>query len=242
MIPPEAWPIIGSIFLAIGYWLKRDADAKLTQARSEADRSKSLYNMIEGQQKNINALYHTNAQFADFLREKERADERNYKVNRQIFDSNTQMLFTHMSQRTQLVLDAVSNIPKRLDAYIAETTRDIAFTVGSEIGAAMNREFALQNLERKLHPFPDAEDERWRELKIVPTLPDVVIRKEPFFNDEISKLSKPCAQIADEGEIVRLIEEASISAIAVEKTENGVRCWGWLPKHAVQIVEPVISA
>lgn len=241
-MPPEAWPIIGSIFLAIGYWLKRDADAKLTQAKSEADRSKSLYSMIEGQQKNINALYNTNAQFAQFLREKERADERNYRVNRQVFDSNTQMLLTHISQRTQLVLDAVNRLPQRLESYMVDNAREIAYSVGSEIGAAMSRQFALQHLDRKLHPFPDAEDPRWRELKIVPTLPDVIIRKEPFFNDEITKLTKPCSRIADEGEIVRLIEEPSISALAVEKIEKGVRCWGWLPKHAVQIVEPVINA
>lgn len=238
-IPPEAWPIIGSIFLAIGYWLKRDADAKLTQAKTEADKSRSLFNMIEGQQKNINALYHTNAQFAQFLREKERIDERNYKVNRQIFDSNTQMLLTHVSQRTQIILDAINNVPKRLEAFMADSTREIAFTVGSEIGAAMNREFALQNLDRKLHPFPDAEDPRWTKRKIVPTVRDVIIRKEPYFQDESTKLTKSCSRIADTGDWVLLIEEPSIGAVAVEKVDSGVRCWGWLPKHAVQIIEPV---
>lgn len=237
-IPPEAYPIIGSIMVAIAYWIKRDADAKLTQTRSEADRSKALFKMIEGQQQNISALYQTNAQFAQFLREKERADERNYKINRRTIDDNADILMKHITRQAQSILIAINDVPKRLEAYFSESTREIAFTVGAEIGAAMNREFAVKNLERSLHPFPDAEDPRWREVKIVPTLPDVVIRKEPYFDDNTSKLTKPCSRIADIGERVKLIEEASIGAVAVDKVENGVRCWGWLPMHTVQIVVP----
>lgn len=128
-------------------------------------------------------------------------------------------------------------LPDLIKQASADAVKESASVVGAEIGAAMAREFAMKNAERKLQPFPDAEDKRWRDAFIVPTVPDVYIHKEPHFDDD-AKLKKSCSRIAPEGETARLIEEPSIKAIAIYKIQDGVPCYGWLPDYSVRIGQP----
>lgn len=128
-------------------------------------------------------------------------------------------------------------LPQMIQDASTQAIRETANVVGAEIGAAMAREFAIKNAERTMHPFPDAEDKRWRDDFILPIVPDVFIHKEPHFDDDV-KLKKSCSKINPAGETLRLIEEPSISAIAVYKIEDGVPCYGWLHAKFVKIGQP----
>lgn len=236
-IPPEAYPIIGTIMVAISYWVKRDADTKYTEAQSVFKMIQGLQQNIASQQKSINALYTTLAQYAQIIRYKERASERNYQLNRRTIDDNAEILMQHVSRQGRNLVAEIARLPAHLETSFIEITRQIAFTVGAEIGAAMSREFAMKNVERKLYPFPDSDDPRWRDDYITPTVPDVVLHKEPYFDDDV-RLRKSCSKIAPVGENVRLIEEPSIKAVAVYKVENEVPCYGWLPEYSVRIGKP----
>lgn len=215
---------------------KKQAEAQLIAIRADAEQQSTLAQIAKRQQ--------------DLL---ERLEARQNRINREFMkrwatvsalfndvragESNIHNAVNAISVTLGQLLTAQQLLPAQIQQVNNEVIKETATLVGAEIGAAIARELAMNKAERKLYPFPDAEDKRWRDDWIYPLVPDVILHKEAYFDDDM-QLKKSCSQIAPEGEKVRLIEVPDIEAIAVYKVQDGVPCYGWLPKRKVRIGQP----
>lgn len=261
-IPAEAWPILLGLCAAIGYWLRRQADARteqektariaaesqlmqvesetktrLMQAQADADERAFIRQQFIAQIK-INEQHEAErAQYEKRLAEQAAKDEANYLVVSNVQkDTNFQIanLVNAIGRLNQSLLERIESIPAKIADGNTDTLKLFAQEMAAETGAVIAQQFAIQNLDRDLFPFPDPEDPAWREEWIIPVVNEPTLHKQPYFNDAV-KLHKPCAQIAPGGERVRLIRNRIRGWVTIYKKGSETPCWGWLPEHTIKI-------
>lgn len=219
---------------------KADTEIRLSAAREDAEERGFIRAQYQAQLK-------LNEQFQDILLKKEERDESNYRVVANVQrDTNTVLvnLLNKVEAQHAVEIAAIGGLPGAIQMNNAEVLKEYARQIGGEIGAVIAQQFAIQNLDRELFPFPDPEDPSWRDEWITPVTPAPTIHKQPYFADAV-KLQKPCSQIKAEGERVRIIRNRLKGWLVIDKETDGSRCWGWLPEHTVEIAQahpPLIPA
>lgn len=261
-IPAEAWPILLGLCAAVGYWLRRQADArteqektariaaesqlmqvesdaqtKLLQVQADADERAFIRQQFLAQIK-INEQHEAErAQYEKRLAEVAAKNESNYQVVSNVQkDTNFQIanLVNAIGALNKSILERIDGLPAKIAEGNAESLKVFAKEMGAEMGGAMAQQFAIQNLDRDLFPFPDPEDPAWKDEWVTPITPEPTLHKQPYFSDAV-KLHKPCSQIATGGEKVRLIRSQIKGWFAIHKIEGNDHCWGWLPEHTIKI-------
>lgn len=207
-----------------------DVEIRLSAAREDAEERGFMRAQLQAQ-------IRLNEQFQDMLIKKEERDESNYRVVANVQkDGNIALgnLFNKIETTHAEQIAAIGGLPGAILMGIGEALKESAHHLGGEIGVVIAQQFAIQNLDRELFPFPDPEDPAWREEWIRPVTPEPTIHKQPYFADAV-KLQKPCSQIKPEGERVRIIRNRIKGWLVIDKFADGSRCWGWLPEHTVEI-------
>lgn len=253
-MPPEIWPILTVLVGALGFWWREStkaryqgdlaaanervmaAEGELAAKKADAEQTTALARIAERQHTLLEALR------ADMAR-RDRAIVTRWGTVSALFndikaqEANTYNTLRRIETGVATTNERLNQLPNLIQAATNQSVTDIGASMGAEIGAAIARQFALKNAERTLYPFPDAEDKRWRDDWIIPLVPDLILSKQPYFDDDV-KLKKSCSKILAEGESVRLIEEPDIDAVAIWKEQDGVPCYGWLPRNRIKIGQP----
>ncbi len=217
--------------------VKADAEIRIAEAKTDVEERAFIREQFNSQLK-LNETFPK--MLAEIDARNKTDNEANYRAVRDVQnDTNTVLVNILNAMRDQhaIQIAAIGALPEIIRASNAETLKEYAQQLGVEIGAVLTKQFAVQNLERDMYPFPDPEDPAWQSIYIKPITPAPTIHKNPYFDDAV-KLRKPCATIQDEGEWVRAIMGRLRDWIIVEKRAGDSHCWGWLPAHTVQIADP----
>ena len=214
--------------------VKADAEIRIAEAKTDVEERAFIREQFNSQLK-------LNETFPKMLAEidaRNKADnESNYRAVRDVQnDTNTVLvnMLNAMEKQHAIQIAAIGALPGAIQTSIGDSLKEYAQQLGAEIGTVLTRQFAVQNLEREMYPFPDPEDPAWQTIYITPITPTPTIHKQPYFADEV-KLHKPCATIQAEGEFVRAIIGRLRDWMIVEKRAGDSHCWGWLPAHTVQV-------
>lgn len=154
-------------------------------------------------------------------------------------DINEQLLT--ISSDTKIILKWIAELPKSLAAVNTGTLTEFAQHLGAEMGQVLAQQVAMQQMSRDLFPFPDSDDPRWERVRVIPTSPNAKLWKYPLYKDD-AVLNKPCAQIAPEGEIVKLIRGQIKNWWIIYKVGTDSDCWGWIPEGKLRILEDAPAA
>ncbi len=106
----------------------RDAEARLATAKSQEAQNATLMKMLSEQLK-------INEAWLKQLEAKEKSDERNYQVLKQLDDENTKYLSTQIIESGKTLASAIEAIPARLEQANVETARAMGKEIGREVAA-----------------------------------------------------------------------------------------------------------
>lgn len=220
--------------------VKAEAEVKIAEAKTDIEERAFIREQFNTQLK-LNETFPK--MLAEIDARNKTDNEANYRSIRNVQnDTNTVLVNMLNAMRDQHALEiaAIGALPAAIAMSQADTLKNYAQQLGAEIGAVLTKQFQIQTLEREMYPFPDPEDAAWQTLFFTPVTPEPTIHKQPFFADAV-KLHKPCAVIQEGGEWVRAILGRLEDWIIIEKRAGDSHCWGWLPKHTVQVsqAEPV---
>lgn len=113
----------------------REAEARVRQAEAQAVQFDQLMNLIK-EQLRINQEQTRQADtWADILRQKEKADERNYAVIRQLTDDNTRYLDQQLIAASTKLIEAINQVPAKIELLNVEAVKIMAAEIGREVGA-----------------------------------------------------------------------------------------------------------
>lgn len=217
--------------------VETDAQIKIDAARADLDERAFIREQLKAQIKLNEQHQLERAQYDKRLAEKETKDEANYRVVGNVQrDTNIQIanLVNAISTMNRSLIEKIDLLPSRITNGNADSLTSFAKSMAAETGAVIAQQFAIQNLDRDLFPFPDPEDPAWKEEWVIPITPEPTLHKQPYFNDAV-KLHKPCAQIVPGGERVRLIRNRIKGWVTIYKQGDDAHCWGWLPEHCIKI-------
>lgn len=194
----------------------------------------------------LKAQVQLNDKFQTLLIEKEARDESNYRVVSAVQkDNTTAVLNLHNTVREQgkgmaeLLVTSLAALQTNYSQQMTELN-NLNKVMITELGQVISRAMELRDVNRAMYPFPDFEDARWHEVLLAAVKSDVVIYREPRYWDE-ARLVKSCAGISIEPQPALVIEDILNEWYAVQRTLNGVHCWGWVQKHYVRITEAEAS-
>lgn len=218
----------------------RDNSAiRLKEAENKVLQDAATRTMNERNSQLINQLQQERMDWLKELQAKEVRDEKNYHLLADTQRDNTQMLLTEIQNSHSKLVVKFDELPEKMHGSGVAMLGDFAKTMAGEIASQMAQEFMRLKMESSMYPFPDPDDPGWVEETVYPTTPEVTIRKEPRFSDD-SMLKKPCAKIKG-GERVRLITGRMPQWVIVDKSQDGIRCWGWVPDYSLKIGEALVS-
>jgi len=216
--------------------MKAEAEAKLAREKGDVTERQQVMQMFQ-QQITINEQAQKEREiWWKELDKKEKRDESNYQVMKNVQRDVTITILNEIKSQAKQLSDKIDGIPTQITSANSIALGEFAKTLGGEIGLVIAEQFTRQKAESSLYPYPDVDDPMWHDDVLTPIVPDATIFREPRLWDN-AKLQKPCAKIAADGERARVITGRIPGWVAIDKYENGVRCWGWLPEFAVKVGE-----
>lgn len=216
--------------------IESEAKARLLQVQSETSQSQNIMKLFE-QQIIINQQSQKDREvWWEALEKKEKRDESNYRVLADGLRDVGTMVMTEVQVQSRRLAERIDSIPAKIQNANSIALGDFAKTLAGEMAVVIVEQFERHKIGAEMYPFPDPDDPDWRDEMIVPLGDKVTIRKEPRFWDN-ALLQKPCAEIAKEGEKLRVITGRMKDWVIVDKIASGERCWGWLKAKDVRVGE-----